>query len=143
MSRDDVKKVTVSLTGIHENSGDEEISDVCEGTLIYREPYYFVTYEEKIDKESRELTKTLLRYNEESLKVTRKGNAVSELIFVKGKTHKCEYATEMGSFDIEIITDDFLYENDGETTKIEASYRLGLNGMRPSESHMSLKIDRK
>ncbi len=140
MSELEKKNVIVKLTGFHETSGDEEICTSSEGKMVFREPYYYVSYKEKLDEESEELTDTLLKIKEDEVIVTRKGNAKSTLTFKKGSTHKSDYVTEMGVFEIEIITDDLYCEISEKMIKTEVSYRIGLNGTRPTESRMNMEI---
>lgn len=134
------KQVTIEVTGIQMGTADEAITTKSEGTMLYKEPYYYVAYEEQLDPESGQKCKTTLRFDKTTLRVTRKGEVVSALEFEKGKIHKSLYMTPFGNFDISLKTKDLIIEQKEKSANIFADYRIGLNEMPPTKGRLEIHI---
>lgn len=134
------KAVQVKVSGTSVSSNGEEITTLTRGNMIYKEPYYYVSYEEKIDDESSDVAKTVLRYSPNELRVTRKGQVESVLEFGPGKEHNSIYMTSFGNFDIQMITDAFDMQIAEDVTKMAVAYRIGLNGMLPTKGNIKIEI---
>lgn len=135
------KQVRIQVKGIQSSIGEETISTTALGTMLYKEPYYYVSYEENLDKESGRMSKTVLRYSENELRVTRKGEVESVLEFVEGGTHNSLYMTDMGNFEVVLITDRLLIDCHEKGTRLNADYRIGLNSMPPVEGKLNIHIE--
>ena len=103
------KQVTIKVTGM-QTENNENITTETAGSMIYKEPYYYVSYEEQMDKESEQSSKTTLRFSDSSLRVTRKGEVTSCLEFENEKTHNSVYMTSFGNFEVMLITDELHIE---------------------------------
>ena len=57
------KQVKIKVTGTQTGT-NETITTETIGAMIYKEPYYYVSYEEQIDKESEQSSKTTLRFSD-------------------------------------------------------------------------------
>lgn len=135
------KTVLIQVKGIQDNASGEEIVTKTWGTMIYKEPYYYVSYEEKIDQESPGSSKTILRFSKRELRVTRKGEVESVLEFLEGNVHNSLYMTSMGNFEVELITDRLEIYLEDKKSHIEADYRIGLNTMPPSYGKLEIHIE--
>ncbi|MBP3458801.1 MAG: DUF1934 domain-containing protein [Lachnospiraceae bacterium] len=135
------KQVQIQVKGIQTGTTGEEITTTTRGTMLYKEPYYYVSYEEKIDKESEQSSKTVLRFSERELRVTRKGEVESTLEFLEGSAHNSLYMTGMGNFEVALFTDRLSIDCHERGAHLEADYRIGLNSMPPASGKLSIHIE--
>lgn len=135
------KEVKIRVKGIQSNVSGEEIVVEARGIMLYKEPYYYVSYEEKIDQKSTKSSKTVLRFSDRKLRVTRKGEVESVLEFVEGGVHNSLYMTAMGNFEVEITTDKLIIELSERSKSILADYRIGLNEMPPSHGKLEIRVE--
>lgn len=134
------QRVTVKVIGSQMSNGNENIETEEIGAMIYKEPYYYVSYEESIDQESDQKSKTTLRFNDSELRVTRKGEVTSTLEFANEKVHNSIYMTSFGNFEVELITDQLTIECNEKSANIFADYRIGLNTMPPTKGRLEIHI---
>lgn len=135
------KAVKIRVKGMQDNASGEEITTKARGTMVYKEPYYYVSYEEKMDSESSGSSKTILRFSDRELRVTRKGEVESVLEFLEGSVHNSLYMTSMGNFEVELTTDRLKISLEEKKSHIEADYRIGLNTMPPSYGKLEIHIE--
>ena len=135
------KAVKIRIKGMQDNASGEEITTKARGTMVYKEPYYYVSYEEKMDRESSGSSKTVLRFSDRELRVTRKGEVESVLEFLEGSVHNSLYMTSMGNFEVELTTDRLKISLEEKKSLIEADYRIGLNTMPPSYGKLEIHIE--
>lgn len=135
------KAVKIRVKGMQDNASGEEITTKARGTMVYKEPYYYVSYEEKMDSESSGSSKTILRFSDRELRVTRKGEVESVLEFLEGSVHNSLYMTSMGNFEVELTTDRLKISLEEKKSFIEADYRIGLNTMPPSYGKLEIHIE--
>ena len=135
------KAVKIRIKGMQDNTSEEEITTKARGTMLYKEPYYYVSYEEKIDRESSLSSETVLRFSKRELRVTRKGEVESVLEFLEGSVHNSLYMTSMGNFEVELTTDRLKISMERKKWRIEADYRIGLNTMPPSYGKLEIHIE--
>lgn len=133
------KQVRIKVKGTQTGT-NETITTETIGAMIYKEPYYYVSYEEQIDKESGQSSKTTLRFSDSTLRVTRKGEVASCLEFENEMTHNSVYVTSFGNFEVMLITDELHIECKEKSAKIFADYRIGLNTMPPTKGRLEISI---
>lgn len=126
---------------MQDHASGEEITTKARGTMIYKEPYYYVAYKEKLDCESAQGSKTVLRFSDKALRVTRKGEVESVLEFLEGSVHNSLYMTPMGNFEVELTTDRLEIFLGEKKSLIKADYRIGLNTMPPSYGKLEIHIE--
>lgn len=135
------KAVEIRVKGMKDEASGEEITTKARGTMVYKEPYYYVSYEEKMDRESSGSSKTVLRFSDKELRVTRKGEVESVLEFLEGSIHNSLYMTTMGNFEVELTTDKLEILLEEKKSRIKADYRIGLNTMPPSYGKLEIHIE--
>lgn len=135
------KQVKIRVKGFQSGTSDEEIVTETYGNMLYQEPYYYVSYEEKIDKESEQGSKTVLRFSKDHLRVTRKGEVESTLEFAQGGTHNSLYMTQFGNFEVELTTERLYIDCHEKGARLEADYRIGLNSMPPAPGQLCIHIE--
>lgn len=135
------KQVKIQVQGFQSGTTGEKIVTETVGNMLYKEPYYYVSYEEKIDRESEQGSKTVLRFSPDELRVTRKGEVESILHFSEGSTHNSIYMTQLGNFEVELITERLYIDCHEKGAKLEADYRIGLNSMPPAAGQLRIHIE--
>lgn len=136
------KDVYVLVKGLH--SGEAESGDLSTrqmGEYAFRAGKHYVSYIEE-DKELGISQKTRVKISDSSVEIRRIGGNGSTMIFENGRTHRTDYYTPYGNFEIEIHTDSY------EVTMSEASdllvakfhYVIQMNGMKTSECDMTIQI---
>lgn len=135
------KQVRIQVKGIQSHTGGEEITTTSYGTMLYKEPYYYVSYEESLARDSEQKSKTILRFSEKELRVTRKGEVESTLEFLTGSVHNSLYMTGLGNFEVELLTDSLRIDCYDRGAHLEAEYRIGLNSMPPEQGRLCIHIE--
>ena len=133
-------EVKIKVTGLQEGTTDEEITTEAVGTMLYKEPYYYVSYEENIDRESNTKSKTVLRFSDRELRVTRKGEVESVLEFSEGGVHNSIYMTAFGNFDVEVHTARLIIKQNEKGAVLEDDYHIGFNAMSPAPGKLYIQI---
>lgn len=133
------KQVRIKVTGTQIGSSEPIITETF-GNMIYKEPYYYVSYEEQLDEESGQKSRTTLRFNEKSLRVSRKGEVTSTLEFEENEQHSSLYITAFGNFEVDMITDVLQIKCSEKDAAIFADYRIGLNKTPPSKGRLEVII---
>ena len=134
------KNVEVIVTGTQVGTTGEVIETRSFGNLIYKAPYFYVSYEEKIDKESDKSSKTVLKYTKDELRVTRKGEVVCSLEFGTDRSYRSMYMTAFGEFELEMVTDSFHSALSETGAKFFVKYRIGMNSQPLEKQELRVEI---
>jgi len=134
------RDVKVVVTGSQVGTTNEVITTENQGTLLYKAPYFYVSYEEKLDKDSDKNSKTILRYTKEELRVTRKGEVICSLEFGNERSHRSIYMTPYGEFELEMVTDSFKSELIENGAYFHVDYKIGMNNMPLEKQHLEVLI---
>ena len=132
--------VNILITGLGLAEDQESITTMEKGNLLYKNPYYYVAFEETIQEDSKKSTKTILKFNEKELRVTRKGEIESTLYFTNGGIHNSVYVTPLGNFEVEIKTEKFKVEIREEQQNIRVNYQIGFAHMPYQEGNIVIEI---
>ncbi|MBR5535107.1 MAG: DUF1934 domain-containing protein [Clostridia bacterium] len=135
-----MKKVYVSIIGESLVDGDGDKTEmVTEGEYTMRGGKYLLRYNEHLSDMDDGCT-TVIRFDENSVVMSRSGNINTQMIFETGKRHVSHYETPLGSFTIGISTD-VLKKNIGENGgDVEIKYILDINNSAQVENYLHLNI---
>lgn len=137
------KAVRITVTGVSDSGNPEEMPEftqtVAEGHYGVINEKGVVSYEET-DEDTGALTKTLVRFDEGSLEVTRKGNIESKLVFTSGERYETAYATPYGSFTMATVTEEFRREESEEKIELHVTYDMELNNEFVSKNSIVIEI---
>ncbi len=136
------EKVKIKVSGLMEQTDGERIVSECEGVMQYKEPYYYVSYEEKLDQESDEKSKTIIRFSEQQLRVTRKGQVESVLEFLEGASHNSVYMTSFGNFEVALSTRKLDIRLEEPFYHMNVEYQIGLNSMPMQDGSIEIHIQK-
>ena len=129
------KEVSVFVTGRKDN---EEIKTASIGTLYEKDNFTFVSYEEKSDKET--VTKCLLKFNEKTVEMARKGSFSVKFVFEEGKENHSSYATPYGALAMDVCTKSLKVSGNVAATSIDIVYDITVNKGEKEENRILIEI---
>lgn len=136
------KDVCINIKSIQSSDENKDVTELftC-GKLSKSETdgEYHISYEES-DAMGFEGCNVTLDITDNSVKLMRSGNAVSNLIIERGKKHHCHYGTPYGDFIIGIRADEIkntINENGGD---LYLKYTIDINSGLLSENEMYINI---
>lgn len=131
-------KVVITFNTQGPGSDGERLSQEYFGEYYQRGDYHYVIYRTK-DEESKAEIKTLLKYKEDYLKVTRTGQLNHQQEFKLGLCGKSKYRTPYGTLDMSHDTKRITVKKDGHT-KIKVIYDLYINDVEQGAMEIDIKI---
>ncbi len=137
------KDVLVSIKGLlytpdEENKDDQRIETLTRGTFYNKANKNFVTYEESLDGE--EIIKSMLKFDEHSLELTKKGKYNVHMIFEEGKKNYTNYNTPFGDLLIGIDTEFIKYKEADDEINMIISYDMEMNYSHVARCEIDMKI---
>ena len=87
-----------------------------------------------------EITKNTIKFNSETVEVTRKGLVTGKLVFKKGKNNQSLYSTPFGDLLMEVYTKDILLEEKEDNIDLKIDYELYANNSKVSDSIININI---
>lgn len=137
-------KVLITVTGMSDTGDPEGMPEFtqtkAEGTYAIINDKNIVSYEET-DDETGQLLKTLIKFDENSAEVTRKGSIESKLVFVKDEKYETCYATPYGSFQMATITSRLEKEIIEEKINLHINYDMEINDSFVSKNSIVIEIE--
>lgn len=131
------KQVTITYTS-HMYDTDEHINMTAQGILGKKNGVNIVMYNQ--ENEGMAPTRTILKFNEDFLNVTKMGVTKTEMRYERGYTHKTVYHTFVGECDMCIKTDEYDLKETDKGYKITTVYNLELDGNFISKCKVEIEI---
>lgn len=136
------KDVCINIKSIQSSDENEDVTELFTYGKLSKsndDGEYRISYEES-DAMGFEGCNVDLDIAENSVKLMRSGNAISNLIIEKGKKHHCHYGTPYGDFMIGVSADEIkstITENGGD---LYLKYTIDVNSGLLSENEMYINI---
>ncbi len=111
------------------------------GEYQFRDGAYYIDYDES-EATGFDGSHVCLSVRDESVTMTRTGNALTNLIFEKGKRHFCHYGTEFGDCMIGITTSVLNVEAREDKCRVHVKYSLDVNGGLMLENEITIKVNK-
>jgi uncharacterized beta-barrel protein YwiB (DUF1934 family) len=134
------KKVLISVKTVQYIDGQPEAVELITEGEYYKEGNdYFAQYEES-EISGMEGTKTVMKINNDTLRIVRSGTTTSDLMFKKGTDHISLYNTPFGTLEVMIKPKkvDINVNEDGGNVKLE--YKMEAFGLEAIENALELSI---
>lgn len=131
------KEVTITYTSRMYDT-DEQINMTAKGIMGKKDGVYIVMYNE--ENEGMAPTRTILKFNQDFLKVSKMGVTKTEMHYQHGYTHKSRYNTFVGAYDMCIKTEEYTLEEIENGYKIVTVYNLELDGNFISKCKVEISI---
>lgn len=134
------KNVKIFVEGISEADGNGEPIKTCtEGAFYEKDCFSYIAYDDSPDGEA--IVKTLVKFSESYLEITRKGAYNARLIFEEGKEHLSDYNTPFGTFKILTDTRKLSIKKQDNLIEISALYFEEMNGEKLGRCKLKMKIE--
>lgn len=134
------KKVLISVKTVQYVDGQPESVELITQGEYYKEGNeYFAEYQES-EISGMEGTKTIMKINDDTLRIMRSGTTTSDLIFKKGIDHVSLYNTPFGTLEVMIKpkkVDIDINENGGN---VKLAYKMEAFGLNTIENALELNI---
>lgn len=124
------KDVLISIKGLQydinaKTDDDGRVETLNRGTYYEKNDHRYVVYDESIDGEI--TVKTIIKFNENFLEVTRRGGYSVHLMFEEGKKSYTDYRTPFGNFIIGTDTESIEIEETESRMEVHISYDMEMN----------------
>ncbi|WP_419563928.1 DUF1934 domain-containing protein [Ruminococcus sp.] len=134
----------ISIVGEQKVEGqDDRIEVITEGKYMMKNGRFLINYKEYDEDLPDKFLNNLVKVENETVTISRKGPLSSQLILEKGKRHQCMYQTIAGTLSIGVFTktlNNNLNENGGS---LEVIYTLDFNSDLVSENRFRIDIEKK
>lgn len=108
-----IKDVTVTVVGLQRMSREDDRAEpvelVTRGRLRDKDGRYYLKYDEYFE-DLTEPVHNLIKFDEEGLELTKKGDVNASMSFCHKQTTKAFYSTLEGTLDISILTEGYSLE---------------------------------
>lgn len=134
------KDVWIKITGYH-SVGDEAQEPVvteARGTYNAQAGKHYLRFQEVTEEGG--VTRTLMKFREGSLEVTKKGAVQSTMTFEVGKTNTTHYNTVAGNLEIDVVASDVNVSEDPRRITCNAVYALESFGERLQDSRVEVVV---
>lgn len=131
------KDVTITYNS-HMYDTDEQINTTAKGIFGNRDGVNIVMYKE--ENEGLAPIKTILKFNQDYLNVTKMGITKTEMRYERGYTHNTVYHTLFGECDMCIKTEEYSLEEIANGYKITTVYNLEMDGNFISKCKVEIEI---
>ena len=133
----------ISIVGEQKVEGqDDRIEVITEGKYMMKNGHFLINYKEYDEDLPDKFLNNLVKVENETVTISRKGPLSSQLILEKGKRHQCMYQTIAGTLSIGVFTktlNNNLNENGGS---LEVIYTLDFNSDLVSENRFKIDIEK-
>ena len=132
--------VLIKISGLQmvDDTGDN-VESMSAGKYYLKKGKHYILYED-MDDENDEITKNTIKFNSETVEVTRKGLVTGKLVFKKGKNNQSLYSTPFGDLLMEVYTKDILLEEKEDNIDLKIDYELYANNSKVSDSIININI---
>lgn len=139
------KNVIVTIKGLEyepDGSAGEEIETCQPGVYKLLQGKHIITYEELYDGNPGEFVKNLIKINEKTVSILKRGQISTQMVFKEGYHYSGTYGIAYGasSFPVDITTSHLAITEDTDCINIEISYSLGLGNSYISSRTVCINI---
>ena len=134
----------ISIVGEQMLDGEtDKIEVLTAGNFMKKKDHYYIGYKEYDEDNPETFFNNLIKVEDDTVTINRKGPMRSQLMLQRGRRHQCIYQTLAGDLSIGVFTktlENRLTEKGGV---LEVSYTLDFNTDLVSENRFVIKIEEK
>ena len=135
------KKVYVSIIGETTLNGESDKTElITEGVYAERGGKYLLKYREQLFEDGGEPCSTVVKFDKNTITMTRSGMSNTQMIVEGGKRHISHYETPLGSFTVGILTDSINIDMGEDGGNVEIRYKLDIDRGVQVENTLHMKI---
>lgn len=136
------QEIAITIKGTQQDITEESIENTYTGQCTLLSDCHIIQYEEYLDEEagSHSACRNLVRIDEHSIRITKKGAVNTKMHFKQGKKHFGVYQTPFGNFDMIIETKQLSIQHKDSEIHADITYSLSLNRCPASQCRIQMKI---
>ena len=137
------ENLTITLTGIQQDESGERNISSSDAPAQYHEKNgtHYIFFEET-DAESGARIKSTIKYKDQTMELTKKGNITTRMVFQTGQEFITDYVTPLGCLKMGIFTHSLdCYYKKG-LPQLKACYTLTNEGITVSENTIIIKLSK-
>lgn len=123
------KEVMLRISGVHFPDGQEEKEEmelITSGSYFEKDGRRYIKYDE-IQEDSNEVIRNLMKIEENSLELTRRGMTNVHMVFEKDKKSESYYDTPFGQFLVGIAATHLDVREEQDVLNVQVTYALEIN----------------
>ncbi|MCR5301440.1 MAG: DUF1934 domain-containing protein [Lachnospiraceae bacterium] len=135
------KDVWVSVAGLQFGNSPEgeRIEILTPGCYYRKKDHHYLTYDEVVEG-SDEITRNIVKFDDDMLSISKSGFANVEMIFEKNKRNMTNYVTPYGSLVVGIDTDRIDIVEKEDQINIDIDYALDVNYEHLANCRIKMEI---
>ena len=133
---DDNVVIKISGLQIVENTGDN-VEVIAKGKHYLKKDKHYLLYEEYENDENTK-TSNMIKFNNDIVEITRKGQVDGKLIFQENQKKQSLYSTPMGDLLIEVLTKEIEVSDDDDDVNLKIKYQIHVDGNKVSDNEIDI-----
>ena len=132
------ENVVIKISGfqIVENTGDN-VEVIAKGKHYLKKDKHYLLYEEYENDENTK-TSNMIKFNNDIVEITRKGQVDGKLIFQENQKKQSLYSTPMGDLLIEVLTKEIEVSDDDDDVNLKIKYQIHVDGNKVSDNEIDI-----
>ena len=132
------ENVVIKISGLQivENTGDN-VEVIAKGKHYLRKDKHYLLYEEYENDENTK-TSNMIKFNNDIVEITRKGQVDGKLIFQENQKKQSLYSTPMGDLLIEVLTKEIEVSDDDDDVNLKIKYQIHVDGNKVSDNEIDI-----
>ena len=132
----DENVIKISGLQIVENTGDN-VEVIAKGKHYLKKDKHYLLYEEYENDENTK-TSNMIKFNNDIVEITRKGQVDGKLIFQENQKKQSLYSTPMGDLLIEVLTKEIEVSDDDDDVNLKIKYQIHVDGNKVSDNEIDI-----
>ena len=128
--------IKISVLQIVENTGDN-VEVIAKGKHYLKKDKHYLLYEEYENDENTK-TSNMIKFNNDIVEITRKGQVDGKLIFQENQKKQSLYSTPMGDLLIEVLTKEIEVSDDDDDVNLKIKYQIHVDGNKVSDNEIDI-----
>ena len=135
------KDVIISVEGKQIVDGEEDVNEtIAQGTYYNRGGKHYIIYDTYDDDSKIE---NMIKFNEDIVEVSRKGEITGKLIYEAGKKKRSLYTTPVGDMLMELDTHDINIDCQDEKIEAQIFFEIFVEGDKVSDNEVKIIVKEK
>ena len=132
------ENVVIKISGLQivENTGDT-VEVIAKGKHYLKKDKHYLLYEEYENDENTK-TSNMIKFNNDIVEITRKGQVDGKLIFQENQKKQSLYSTPMGDLLIEVLTKEIEVSDDDDDVNLKIKYQIHVDGNKVSDNEIDI-----
>lgn len=137
-----IREIKITIKGTQHDILEETTENTYTGQYTYLSDTHIIKYNEYLEEENTvpAVNKNLVKINDTSIHITKKGAVNTQMHFEQGKKHYDVYQTPFGDFNMMIDTEQVTVQKNKDILDVTIVYSLSLNHCPVSKCTIQMQI---